>query len=189
MKKLHPHNHSPLRVLTISVVTAIFTAAVACAQVSVPSTVNFDSGTSLYTYSYSVANDGPNFDLAIVNVPVGSGSNLMNLTSPSGFSISFDPGVGIVSFLEDSDAGTLPTFSPGSKRGLFTFTSPLAPASVTFDALDAGGDSFTGTTIAPTVVVPEPGTLSLLGATILAPALLSRRRRRAPLLLINPTKQ
>lgn len=164
------------RLLAIALAAA-FSAGISQAQVTVPSTVAFNTGTGLYTYSYSVMNNGPTFDLAIVNVPVASGGNLMNLTSPSGFTISFDPGPGIVSFLEDSDAGTLPTFSPGSTRGLFSFTSPLAPASVTFDALDAGGNSFMGTTSGPTVLIPEPGTLSLLGAALMAPALLARRRR------------
>lgn len=176
-KRPHQFNYVRPRLLAIAFAAA-WSAGITHAQVSVPSTVNFNSGTGLYTYSYSVLNNGPTFDLAVINVPVAPSSNLMNLTSPSGFIISFDPGPGIVSFLEDFDPGTLPTFSPGSTRGLFTFTSPLASATVTFDALDAGGNSFMGMTSAPTVVVPEPGTLSLLGATLMAPALLARRRRK-----------
>lgn len=156
--------------------SAVLTLGVTHAQVSLPSTVAFNSGTGIYTYSYSVVNNGPDFDLAIVNVPVASASNLTNLTSPSGFSISFDSGVGIVSFFEDSDPGTLPTFSPASTRGLFSFTSAVGPASVIFDALDAVGNTFTGTTVSP---VPEPGTLSLLMLAALVPAGFSRRRQRA----------
>ena len=175
-KRLHQFNYVQPRLLAMAFAAAL-SAGITQAQVSVPSTVNFNSGTGLYTYSYSVMNNGPAFDLAVVNVPVAPSSDLMNLTSPSGFTISFDPGPGIVSFLEDFDPGTLPTFSPGSTQGLFTFTSPLAPSTVTFDALDAGGNSFTGMTSGPNVVVPEPGTLSLLGATLLAPALLARRRQ------------
>lgn len=178
MTKKHPQTNSPFRprLLAIALATAL-SAGITQAQVTVPSTVAFNMGTGLYTYSYSVMNSGPTFDLAVVNVPVAPASNLMNLTSPSGFIISFDPGPGIVSFLEDSDPGTLPTFAPGSSRGLFTFTSSLAPATVTFDALDVGGNSFMGTTSSPNVVIPEPGALSLLGATLLAPAFLARRRR------------
>ena len=192
MIKKHTHRtkHVRPRLPVIIALATVLSAGIAQAQVAVPSSVNFDTGTSLYTYSYSVTNNGPTFDLAIVNVPVASGSNLMNLTSPSGFTISFDPGPGIVSFLEDSDPGTLPTFAPGSTRGLFSFTSSLAPALVTFDALDAGGNSFTGTTSSPNVVVPEPGALSLLGATLLAPALLARRRRDHSASPLNhPTQQ
>lgn len=171
--KYRPHTRG--RFLAAALVTALAAGTIQ-AQVTVPSTVNFDSGTGIYTYSYSVMNGGQNFDLAIINVPVATGGNLMNLTSPSGFDISFDPGAGFVSFFEDSDPGTLPTFGPGSTTGFFTFTTPLAPASVTFDALDAGGDTFTGITLAPTLAIPEPGTLSLLGAALVAPALLARRR-------------
>ena len=181
MTKLHSprRHHGGPPLLAVSLATtlaALLATGNTHAQVSLPNTVAFDIGTGIYTYSYSVVNNGPTFDLAIINVPVAPGSNLMNLTSPSGFDISFDPGVGIVSFLEDFDPGTLPIFSPSSTRGLFTFTSAVGPASVTFDALDAGGNTFTGTTISP--AIPEPGILSLLGATLVAPALLARRRRK-----------
>ena len=180
MTKFHPqrsHRTRPRLLATTlaTTVSAILSLGVSRAQVTVPGTVNFDSGTGVYTYSYFVTNNGAAFDLAIINVPVAPSSNLTNLTSPSGFDISFDPGAGIVSFLEDFHPETLPTFSPSSTRGLFSFTSPLAPVSVTFDALDAGGNTFTGTTFAP--AIPEPGILSLLGATLLAPALLVRRRK------------
>ena len=174
------------RLLGAVFATAALALGTTHAQVTVPSTVAFNIGTGVYTYSYSVMNNGPTFDLAIVNVPVRSDSNLMNLTAPSGFGISYDPGVGIVSFFEDSDPSTLPTFSPASTRGLFTFTSPIAPATVTFDALDAGGNSFTGTTSSPSV--PEPGILSLLGATLLAPAFLARRRKVSDPSTFNSTQ-
>ncbi len=141
--------------------TVLIVGVRAQAQVVVPSNVNFSMGTGLYTYSYSVTNNGPTFDLAIVNVPVALGSDLMNLTAPTGFGISFDPGVSIVSFFEDSDPLTIPTFSPGTTNGFFTYTSTYAPDTVIFDALDANGDTFTGPTLSPTV--PEPGTFSLIG--------------------------
>ncbi len=174
----HPYKETYLkgRLLGIALATAL--SAIAChsyAQVAVPGSVNFDIGTGNYTYAYSVVNTGPAFDLAIINVPVLPGSALMNLVSPSGFQISFDPGVGIVSFLEDADPGTLPTFAPAATIGLFTFTSAVGPGTVTFDALDADGNSFTGTTLSP--AVPEPGTAALLCMASLLPALFSRRRR------------
>ena len=155
--------------LHASTLTLLICAAVhAHAQVVVPSTVNFNSGTGLYNYAYSVTNNGPAFDLAILNVPVAPASNLLSLLAPTGFGISFDPGVGIVSFFEDSDPGTTQTFLPGSTNGLFTFSSAFAPGAVTFDALDANGDTYTGTTQAPITAVPEPGTFLLLGLGVLA---------------------
>ena len=160
---------STFRNLHASTLALLTLAAVhAHAQVVVPSTVNFDIGTGLYNYAYSVTNNGPTFDIAILNVPVAPASNLLSLLAPTGFGISFDPGVGIVSFFEDSDPGTTQTFSPGSTRGLFRFSSTFAPGTVTFDALDAIGDTYTGTTQAPTTAVPEPGTLLLAGLGVLA---------------------
>lgn len=169
-------NTQNLRASTLALLTCavIHFGSTAHAQVAVPSTVNFDSGTSLYTYSYSVTNNGPTFDLAILNVPVAPASNLMSLFAPTGFGISFDPGVGSVSFFEDSNPGTTQTFSPGSTNGLFRFSTTFAPGTVTFDALDAGGNSYTGTTQAPTTAVPEPGTVLLVGLGFLAAS--SRRR-------------
>ena len=157
--------------LALLACAAIHLGSSAHAQVVVPSNVNFDLGTGLYSYSFSVMNNGPTFDLAIVNVPVSAAGNLMSLLAPTGFGISFDPGVGLVSFFEDSDPATLQTFSPSSTNGLFSFTSTVAPGTVTFDALDAGGNTFTGTTQSPSV--PEPAAFSLIGLGMVG--LLSRR--------------
>ena len=177
---IYPHPYQKIdthaRIRGVALATAL--SAIAChAQVIIPSSVNFDIGTGNYTYAYSVLNNGPAINLAIINVPVAQGSDLMSLVSPSGFQISFDPGVGIVSFLEDADPGTLPTFAPAATIGLFTFTSTVGPATVTFDALDANGNTFTGTTLSP--AVPEPGITTLLCMASLVPALFSRRRRSA----------
>ena len=169
-------NTRQARLLGAVLATSLLTLGTTHAQVAVPSTVAFDIGTGLYSYSYSVMNNGPTFDLAIVNIPVGSAANPMTFTSPSGFEISFDPGVGIVSFFEDADPGTLPTFAPSTTRGLFTYKSSQAPVSVMFDALDAGGNTFTGFTMAP---VPEPGAMSLIFLSALASAVFSRRRQSA----------
>ena len=116
----------------------------ACAQVDLNTHIDFNPGTGIYTYSYGVLNKGPVFDLAIVNLNVATNSNLMNLSAPPGFSSIFDPGVGIASFFEDADPGTPQTFAPNSTTAPFTFTSDLAPVPIGFDALDAGGNPFTG---------------------------------------------
>ncbi len=141
--------------------TAIATACLALlafggtasSQVTLTPSVSLGGGT--YTYSYSVANNGL-FDLAIVNLPVTTSANLMNLFAPTGFGISFDPGVGIVSFFEDASPATLQTFAPGSTNGLFSFTTLLRPGSAIFDALDIAANTFTGVTLAPGGTVATP---------------------------------
>jgi len=143
------------------------------AQVSVLGSANFDIGTGIYTYSYAVFNGGL-FELALVDVEVATASALMSLTAPTGFDISYDPGLGIVSFFEDTEESTLQTFSPSSFNGLFSFTSLLAPDAAPFEALDVTGETYSGTTLAP--LVPEPGSVALLSLALLAPAALSRRR-------------
>lgn len=180
MIKLHPcrQDYGQQRLFGVVLATAcsaVLSLGSAQAQVTVLGGATFDIGTGVYTYTYAVANTGPTFDLAIVNVPVALNSDLMGLTAPIGFDISFDPGVGIVSFFEDTNPSTLQTFAPLSLNGLFKFTSIVEPGLVTFDALDTNGDTYTGTTISP--IVPEPGTMSLLGLAVLAPGWFSRRRR------------
>ncbi len=183
--------HRPQRlfgVVLATACTAFLSFGTLQAQVTVLGGATFDIGTGVYTYTYAVANTGPTFDLAIVNVPVSFSSDLMDLTAPTGFDIIFDPGVGIVSFFEDTDPFTLQTFGPSSLNGLFTFTSIVAPGLVTFDALDTNGDTYTGTTVSP--IVPEPGSLALLGLAALAPGFLSRRRQSTNAVSINqPTPQ
>ena len=153
----------PLRtVLATSCLALLALGSTASSQVIVSPTVSSSGG--IFTYSYSVTNNGL-FDLAIVNVPVTTAGNLMSLIAPTGFGISFDPGVGIVSFFEDADPLTLQTFSPGSTRGLFMFTSTLRPGAATFDALDIGANTFTGATLAPGGVVTPPAPIIVARVT------------------------
>jgi hypothetical protein len=145
------------------------------AQVSVSPTLGFDG--TLYSYSYSVANPTA-LDLALVSVGVLSQPNaVLNPTAPAGFLISFDPGVGLVSFLEDLDPATPQTFAAGTTVSGFTFQSPFSPSLSRFEALDLAGNTFTGPTLGPNAI-PEPSTL-LLGLAVL-PGLffLPRRLRR-----------
>ena len=119
----------------------------AYAQVELNTNIDFNIGSGIYTYSHAVLNQGPTFDLAIVNLTVATNSNLMNLSAPTGFNINFDPGVGVISFLEDADPATPQTFAPNSTITPFTYTSTFAPVPIGFDALDAGGNTFTGFTL------------------------------------------
>ena len=114
------------------------------AQLDLNTNIDFNAGTGIYTYSYGVLNKGPTFDLAIVNLNIATTSNLMNHSAPTGFGISYDSGLGIVSFYEDADPATPQTFAPGSTTAPFTFTSAFGPVPIGFDALDAGGNAFTG---------------------------------------------
>ena len=143
-------------------------------QVLVDAVVTFDSSASLFLYQYSVTNNG-SADLAIITFGVAPGSDtVLSPSAPTGFLISFDPGVSLVSFTEDNDSGTPQTFAPGTTVSGFSFSSALGPGSVQFEAQDANGDSFFGVTSAP---IPEAGTSALLvfGAALLGGWFLRRR--------------
>lgn len=150
---------------------ALFSAGAARAQVTVTPTIT-RSG-ALYNYNYSVTNFTPN-DLLVVNLnnlPKVAGA-LTNFSAPAGFQItSYDPGVGIESFVADSQ-----TFTPGLTFTGFSFSSLFAPGTVPFDAEDIVGGMTNGTTLAP---VPEAGTEVSLGAGVLLLTLCAVRRRRA----------
>ncbi len=137
--------------------------------------VNIDStptGTGTFLYSVFITNDTVN-DLAVVSLidgPTFDSFIAPSLMSPSGFSTSYDSGLGFVDFIEDSSA-----FTSGGTFGAFTFESMAAPgtAFTMFEALDVMGDSVSGMT----TVVPEPGTFTLAALAILPPII--RRRRLA----------
>jgi hypothetical protein len=148
--------------------------ATAHTQVTITPSVSFSNG--LYTYSYDVVNNTAE-TLAITSfeVPALPGA-ISSLTAPTGFDISFDSGLGLVSFFEDTDPSTLDSFAPGSTVSGFMFSSFYAPGVSDFEALDVNGVSYLGTTRAP--VVPEPGTIALLGGMMGGGLLALRRRRR-----------
>ena len=165
--------------LTCLTATALFGVLIANsveAQVSIAPTTSFNG--SLYTYSYSVVN-GSAQDLAIANLNfVGMPVNLTNLVAPTGFGISYDPGVNIVSFFEDSDPNTTPTFAAGSTVSGFSFQSVFPSTTIGFDGFDVAGNTFAGNTQGP-VAVPEASTLVMtLSLTTGMSTLLLRRRRR-----------
>ena len=148
------------------------------AQVSVTPTVTFNATLSLFSYSYAVTNSGT-LDLAIVTLPVNPSSALTSLSAPTGFGITFDPGLGLVSFFEDNNSATPQTFAPGSTVGLFAYNSRFAPGPVTFSALNITGSDFTGPTLAAVggpAQVPDAASsfLLLMGGAL--PLLIFRRR-------------
>ncbi len=102
------------------------------AQISVTPTVT--PGAGLFTYSYSITNGGT-FDLAFVNIAADGVNSAV--TAPTGFIGFFDPGVRLVTFAEDADAGTPQTFAPGLTISGFSFTSLFGPVTAPFDAMFA----------------------------------------------------
>ena len=156
--------------------TAAATAALALpvltrADVLVKTTVT-PTG-SLFHYDYVITNNTPN-ELAIFTLEglPASSNAVQNLTAPSGFQTSFDPGLGLLSFLGDTSFFTAGTTSPD-----FVFDSPFAPGISTFTALDVTGTEIKGSATAPSAV-PEPGAVSLFAGLLLAGMGLRRRTLR-----------
>lgn len=141
------------------------------AAVTLNSSFNLDSGTNLYTYSYTVENTGPQ-DLALISIPSSAAANIAGISTPTGFSLTFESFQGFINLTEDSDLFTDQTFAVGATLSPFQFTSALAPGTVTFTAFDAEGNEFTGSAVAP---IPEPSSLLLVGLALLP---VSARRRR-----------
>jgi hypothetical protein len=164
--------HQPLRHLVARcLLLGVASVLTSHAAVTINSSFNLDSGTNLYTYSYSVSNTGST-DLALISIPSDATANIAGASTPTGFSLTFDVFQGFISLVEDSDLFTDQTFAVGSTVSPFQFTSALAPGTVTFTAFDSEGTEFTGSTIAP---IPEPSSLLLVGLALLP---VSARRRR-----------
>jgi hypothetical protein len=190
----------------------LLTPIAARAQVSLTSNVTFNAGLSLFTYTYSVTNNLPVLPpdpldpltvpntLAFVDlsVPALAGAVLLNpATFPTGFQIVFDPGLGLVSFLEDLEDPLAPTpqsFAPQTTVGGFTFNSPFGPQGTSFMAtVLPNGNTISGTTLGPSVI-PEPGTLTLLAVGITGALLLpggekpavASSHSDAPLIKLDP---
>jgi hypothetical protein len=123
-------------------------------------------GGGIFHYDYSVTN-ATALDMVILSIAVPADPLAIdNLVAPAGFLASFDPGVGFLDFIENTQP-----FAPSVEVSGFTFDSPFAADEADYFALNANGAPFEGTTLAP---VPEPST-TLLIATTLA-ALIPRRR-------------
>ncbi len=156
---------------TLAGFAVLLTSAALNAAVTVNSNVTSSGG--VFTYSYTVTNFGTTFDLAIIDIPVGEGVTVTNVIAPTGFGATFDGSpINLVSLFEDSDPATTQTFAPDTTSASFSYDSVFGPSVVTFSAIDANGDSFTGTTQS---AVPEPSSLMLLG-TVAIPFLGIRRR-------------
>lgn len=164
--------------LSVAAAAALFPSS-AHAQLPLVSAMYTQSG-GIFTYNFSVTNLTL-FTLVDVNVTVPTGvGSVSNLSAPTGFQITFDPGLGLVDFLADADPATPQDFVSGSTVSGFLFDSSVLLVAPPFNALDDQGNSYNGTVIITPAVAaaPEPGTLSLLALSGVAIAALAARRRR-----------
>ena len=147
-------------------------------------------GNGLFSYQYSVTNTAPfGFStVSILNLPT-VGNAVQNLMAPAGFNAFFDPGLGELDFVEDTQS-----FAAGSTVSGFSFISPFAPGVTIFTALrlDENFNPITvqGTVLAPQnapAAVPEPATLMLLATGLAGIAAKVRRRRNGMKNCSNPT--
>lgn len=167
--------HSTLFGLTTGVLCLAGTAQ---AQVSVSDLVTQSGG--LYHYDYTVINTSP-ADVLFIDIPViPDPTAVQNPSAPAGYGISFNSGLGLVSFLEDTDPLLNPQFFGSTPVSGFTYDSPFAPTATTFTAytLDPNGNlvPVTGTVVG--TVVPEPSALLAYAVCAVTGALLLRRRPR-----------
>jgi hypothetical protein len=128
---------------------------------------------SIFHYNYTISN-GTGLDLAVLDITVRTGLAISGLEAPFGFEAAYDPGLGLVSFLENTAV-----FGATPLSG-FAFNASLGPSSTSFTGtlVDANSNlsTMSGSTTGPAGAgVPEPGSLYLLagGASL---TVLYRRR-------------
>jgi hypothetical protein len=155
-----------LRALTLSIVVA----GIAHAGV-VDVTVVVTQSAGLFQYDYSISNGTAN-DLFDLDIAVTPGIGITGLTAPTGFETAYDPGLGLVSFLENTASfGATPISG-------FIFDSSIAPSQTEFAANLQNPSTLkivttSGSTQGP-VVTPEPASWLL---PLVPTALLFWRKR------------
>ena len=132
------------------------------ATITVSPTVTGSAGSFLY--AYTITNNTPD-DPFVIDIPVLKSVNAVtNLTAPAGFKATFDSGLGLVAFLEDT------AFFTSTPVSGFSFRSPFGPSAVLFQATtlsSSNGNVFniSGPTQSP---IPEPGYLGLVALSLFA---------------------
>lgn len=169
-----------LRSIKLLVLASALMGALACSgtvqgQITLNPTIT-NLGGGLVSYQYSVSNTSLfDFSAISINVVAAPGA-VQSLTAPTGFSAFFDPGLGQVDFVENTQ-----NFAAGTTVSGFSFISPFAPQMSTFTALRLDGNgnpvTITGSVLAP-APVPEPATVLLLGFGLAGLAALKFRRRK-----------
>jgi hypothetical protein len=127
---------------------------------------------SMFHYDYTISN-ATGLDLAVLDIAVRAGLAISGLEAPFGFESAYDPGLGLVSFLENTAV-----FGATPLSG-FAFNASLGPSSTSFKGTLVDGKSnvstMSGSTTGPAGAgVPEPGSLYLLAGGV--PLLLLYRR-------------
>ncbi len=135
-------------------------------------------------FSFDIAIDNATFDdfsiVSIIDAPLGDATIGATLLGPAGFATSYDPGLGFVDFIEDTNF-----FAAGTRVEGFSFDSAFDASALqfaNFQALTVFGDLVEGavTVLRPAVVVPEPGVLPLFLLGLLAVSGLRRTAGDAP---------
>jgi hypothetical protein len=160
--------------ITLLLLLAGFSAVHAQAQLAIQSSITASLG--LYRYTYDVSNQTAT-DVSVITLGgfFPAADAVHNLTAPSDYLAFFDPGVGLLSFVEGSQP-----FLSGSLAGSFTFDSPYAPAVGAFEAIDVNGAILVGQVQVPASPVPEPSTYAAAAALVLG-AMIFRRYRSSKL--------
>jgi len=162
-------------VLAGALLCALALSATAHAQITLTPTIT-NIGGGLVRYEYTVNNTSL-FDFSVISITViAAPGAVQSLVAPTGFSAFFDPGLGQVDFVENTQ-----NFTAGSTISGFAFNSPFGPQMSTFTALrlDMNGNpvTITGSVLAP--AIPEPATFVLFGAGLVGLAAMKIRRRKA----------
>jgi len=132
-------------------------------------------GGGIFQYQFSVNNSGPQ-DISIVTITDAPGADPLiplTLTAPVGFLANYDPGLGLVDFLEGTSS-----FQVGTTISGFGFESATSPDAnfLAFEALSVNGDFFAGTVHQVTSTVPEGGRTVVLTGLAFMGLIVARSR-------------
>ena len=161
--------------ITALVTLGLLALLPARAQLIINTAVTPQSGT--FNYAYTVSNQtATDFSVVTLGGFFTSAATVQDLFSPDGYIAFFDSSLGLLSFVEGSQA-----FAAGSVSAAFTFTSAYGPGAGSYEAIDINGDLSFGTTLVASVppiagsAVPEPSTTAAIAALFLVGLVMSRK--------------